>query len=135
MIDPRPSADIAMHVGVSQGFVRKVIQEHNRLGVAAFSTPGKGGRRNYYLSWLEEKQLIDSFKETARRGQIATADEIKIAYEKLSGFQVHKTTIYRLLERHQWRKIVPNQIIPKKSHLPLRILKKICLRYRTNQSD
>lgn len=114
MIDPGSSADIAMHVGVSQGFVRKVIQEYNRLGVAAFSTPGKGGRRNCYLSWLEEKQLIDSFKETARRGQIATANEIKIAYEKLCGFQVHKTTIYRLLERHQWRKIVPRPNHPKK---------------------
>jgi len=63
MIDPRPAADIAMHVGVSKGFVRQVIQKYNRQGETALSTPGKGGRRNCYLSWSEEKQLIDSFKE------------------------------------------------------------------------
>ena len=59
-------------------------------------------------------QLIDSFKEKARRGQIATAIQIQQAYEQKCGFAVHKTTIYRLLERHQWRKIVPRPNHPKK---------------------
>jgi transposase len=113
MIDPRPAKDIAKHVGVSKGFVHKVIQEYNRQGKAALSTPGKGGRRNYYLSWSEEKQLIDKFKKKASKGQIATAKEIKLAYEQKVGFVVHKTTIYRLLERHQWRKIVPRPSHPK----------------------
>lgn len=49
--------DSTMHVGVSQGFVGKGSQEYNRLGVVEFSTAGKNGRRNCYLSWLEEKQL------------------------------------------------------------------------------
>lgn len=30
MIEPRPAADIAMHVGVSKGFMRQVIQKYNR---------------------------------------------------------------------------------------------------------
>lgn len=112
--DSRTAAEIALHVGVSKGFVRKVIQQYNRKGEAGLSTPGKGGRHNCYLSWEQEKELIDSFKEKARRGQVATAMQIKLAYEKESGFSVHKTTIYRLLERHQWRKIVPRPTHPKK---------------------
>jgi len=112
--DPRTASEIALHVGVSKGFVRKVIQQYNRQGESGFSTSGKGGRRNSYLSWEQEKQLIDSFKEKARRGQIATAIQIKQAYEQKCGFPVHKTTIYRLLERHQWRKIVPRASHPKK---------------------
>ncbi|WP_009631412.1 helix-turn-helix domain-containing protein [Synechocystis sp. PCC 7509] len=79
LADPRLSAQIARHCGVSQGFVRKVIQQYNRTGEIGLSTPGKGGRRNCYLSWDEEKQLIDGFKEKARRGQIATAIQIKLA--------------------------------------------------------
>ncbi len=114
LADPRTSADIALHLGVSQGFVRKVIQQYNRSGEIGLSSPGKGGRRNCYLSWDSEKQLIDSFKEKARRGQIATAMQIKLAYEQKCGLTVHKTTIYRLLERHQWRKIVPRSSHPKK---------------------
>jgi hypothetical protein len=79
LADPRTSADIALHLGVSQGFVRKVIQQYNRTGEIGLSSPGKGGRRNCYLSWDSEKQLIDEFKEKARRGQIATAIQIKLA--------------------------------------------------------
>ena len=75
MIDPRPAADIARHAGVSKGFVRRVIQQYNRQGEVAVSTPGKGGRRNYYLSWKQEQQLIESFKEKARIGHIATVKE------------------------------------------------------------
>ncbi len=47
------------------------------------------------------------------RGEIATVAKIKEDYEKLVGQTVHKTTIYRLLERHEWRKIVPRQSHPK----------------------
>lgn len=112
--EPRTASKIALHVGVSKGFVRKVIQQYNRQGESGLSTVGKGGRRNCYLSWDKEKQLIDTFKEKARRGQIATAIQIQQAYEQECGFTVHKTTIYRLLERHQWRKIVPRPSHPKK---------------------
>ena len=70
------------------------------------------GRHNCYLSWSEEKQLIESFKNKAVKGHIATAREIKDAYEEKVGHQVHKTTIYRLLDRHQWHKIVPRPSHP-----------------------
>ena len=111
---PRTAAEIAIHLGVSKGFVRKVIQQYNRKGEAGLSTPGKGGRHNCYLNWEQEKELIDSLKVHARRGQVATAMQIKLAYEKECGITVHKTTIYRLLERHQWRKIVPRPTHPRK---------------------
>ena len=110
---PRTAAEIALHIGVSKGFVRKVIQQYNRQGETGLSTPGKGGRHHCYLSLEQEKQLIELFKEKARRGQIATAMQIKLAYEQELGFPVHKTTIYRLLERHQWRKIIPRPSHPK----------------------
>ena len=127
LADPRTSAEIALHLGVSQGFVRKVIQQYNRQGEIGLSTPGKGGRRNCYLSWDEEKQLIDGFKQKARRGQVATAIQIKLAYELKCGFLVHKTTIYRLLERHQWRKIVPRSSHPKKDPSTIDQFKKTSL--------
>lgn len=128
MIDPRPAADIARQAGVSKGFVRRVIQQYNRQGEVAVSTPGKGGRRNCYLSWEQEQQLIESFKEKARKGHIATAKEIKLAYEQKIGHQVHKTTIYRLLERHQWHKIVPRPSHPQENPQVQEEFKKTLLR-------
>jgi hypothetical protein len=32
LAEPRTAAEIALHVGVSKGFVRKVIQQYNRQG-------------------------------------------------------------------------------------------------------
>jgi hypothetical protein len=37
---PRTAAEVALHVGVSKGFVRKVIQQYNRQGEAGLLTPG-----------------------------------------------------------------------------------------------
>jgi len=107
LVDPRSAKEIATHTGMSVASVHKVISEYNQLGATAIETPGKGGRRNYYLSLAHEKEFLASFFKKAASGQIATATEIKLAYEKLVGQTVHKTTIYRLLDRHQWRKIVP----------------------------
>jgi len=107
LVDPRPASEIAQHTGVSVGTVHKVISQYNRLGVEALTTPGKGGRRNQYLTLEQETAFVATFKEKAVKGQIATAGEIKLAYEKLIGHPVHKTTIYRLLDRHSFRKIVP----------------------------
>jgi len=70
---------------------------------------------NCYLSWSQEKQLIESFKAKAVKGHIATAKEIKLTYEEKVGKKVHKTTIYRLLERHQWHKIVPRPSHPQEN--------------------
>jgi transposase len=107
LVDPRPASAIAKQTGVSVATVHKVISQYNQLGVAALETPGKGGRYNSYLTREQEKEFLGKFFEQAAKGQIPTVTQIKIAYEQLVGHPVHKTTIYRLLDRHQWRKIVP----------------------------
>jgi len=107
LVDPRPASAIAKQAGVSVAMVHKVISQYNQIGVAALETPGKGGRYNSYLTREQEKKFLAKFFEQAAKGQIPTVTQIKIAYEQLVGHPVHKTTIYRLLERHQWRKIVP----------------------------
>lgn len=107
LVEPRPAAEIALHTGISVASVHKLISEYNRLGAEAIETPGKGGRYNYYLTLEQEQKFLALFLEKAAKGQIATAKEIKIAYEELVGHAVHKTTIYRLLDRHKWRQIVP----------------------------
>lgn len=112
LVDPRPAAEIAKHTGISVASVHKLLSQYNRWGAEAIETPGKGGRYNYYLTLEQEQEFLAKFFEKAARGQVATATEIKIAYEELVGHGVHKTTIYRLLDRHKWR-----QIVPRPSHI------------------
>lgn len=113
LVDPREAKDIARHTGVSVATVHKLISSSNRLGVTAVETPGKGGRRNEYLTIEQERELLTPFCELAQKGELTTAAHIKLAFEKSVGHEVDETTIYRLLERHQWRKVVPRPFHPK----------------------
>jgi transposase len=92
--------------------VHQVISDYNRLGAAAIETPGKGGRNNSYLSLEAEKEFISSFTEQAAVGSITTATKIKQAFEELVGKEVDKSTIYRLLQRQEWRKRMPRPSHP-----------------------
>jgi transposase len=107
LVDPRPAAEIALHVGLGVQTVHNLISQYNRLGPKVLDTPGKGGRRRAYLSFEQEVAFMEPFIKKALTGQIATASEIKQALEKRLGRPVHKTTVYRLLKRHGWRKITP----------------------------
>ena len=68
LVDPREAKDIARHTGVSVATVHKLISSYNRLGVAAVETPGKGGRRNEYMTWEEERELLRPFLSWQKRG-------------------------------------------------------------------
>lgn len=112
LIDPRPATAIALHLGGSSAFVHKIISLYKRLGPAALDTPGPGGRRHPYLTPEEERQFIAPFLQRAATGEMATIRAIKDAFEAHVHQAVHKTTIYRLLDRHGWRKLVPRATHP-----------------------
>jgi transposase len=63
----------------------------------------------------EERDFLQPFFDRAAKGEIATAAQIKQEFEQRIGQEVHKTTIYRLLDRHQWRKLVPRPYNPKEN--------------------
>ena len=92
---------------------KRLISTYNRLGVAAVETPGKGGRRHQYLTRQEEEQFLTPFFARAEAGEIATVREIWQAFEARVGEKVDDSTIYRLLDRHGWRKLMPRPRHPK----------------------
>ena len=107
LVDPQPAEDIALHCGVAKDTVHKLISRYNRFGIAAIETPGKGGRKRAYLTLDQEKQFLEPFFERAKAGEIATCAEIHAAYEARVEAHVDESTIYRVLARHGWRKVIP----------------------------
>lgn len=85
LVEPRAAAEIAKHSGTTVAMVHQVISTSNRLGVAAVETPGKGGRRHQALTWEEEQAFLAPFFSRAEKGEIATAEEIKRAFEARIG--------------------------------------------------
>ena len=115
LVDPREASEIAKHTGTTAAMVHRVVASYNRVGVSAVETPGKGGRRRQSMTWEEEQAFFAPFISQAERGEIATAGEIKRAFEAQVGHEVHKSTISRLLKRHGWRKLMPRPVHPKAS--------------------
>ena len=76
LVGPRPAGEIAKHTGLAEQSVHNLISRYNRLGPEAVEGPGKGGRRRSYLSLEEETMFLESFRQAALTGQIATVAEI-----------------------------------------------------------
>jgi transposase len=137
LVAPRKAEEIALHTGVSTTTVHRVIATYNRQGPAALETPGRGGRRHQYLTLPEEKEFLAPFFAQAENGEIAIVAQIQRAYEARVEHEVDESTIYRLLNRHGWRKLMPRSRHPQADPQEQERLKKTLKRRlrRSSQPD
>ncbi len=66
-----------------------------------------GGRRSGYMTIEQERQFLSQFLDQATHGGILVVSKIQQAFEALVGRKVAQSTIYRMLDRHDWRTIIP----------------------------
>lgn len=116
--------DIAKAVGWNPGYVRQVQARFLREGETSLKIVGRGGRYHENLSIEQEEKLLEPFLPGAQRGQVLVVSDIKAAYEARIGRKVPKSTVYRMLERHGWRKIAPRPHHPKTDPLAQEAFKK-----------
>jgi len=106
------SKQIADIADCSEALVRKVISDYGREGIASvLRGPQGGNHRN--LSYAEEEALLAPFLTEAEKGQLLIVTDIHKAYEKAVGHPVPPSTVYRMLDRHNWRKVMPRPRHPK----------------------
>jgi|SRR5208337_252545 transposase len=108
------SADqVAIAIGWHPNSVRKLQARYFKEGEAALKRGGKGGRYFQNLTLEEERQLLQEFLAQYERGGILEVSRVKAAYEQALDRKVPKSTVYRMLARHGWRKVVPRPRHPK----------------------
>jgi transposase len=107
------ASQIAQLLGWSTATVHVLHSRWAREGDSVFELRGRGGRRHQYLSVEREQELLAPFVERAQAGGMLNVSEILQAYEKCTGVRVAPSTVYRLLDRHGWRKVVPRPRHPK----------------------
>lgn len=113
LVAPRKAEEIALHTGVSATTVHRVIARYNRLGPAAIEQSAKGGRHHESLTFEQEQAFLQPFFARAERGEIATVEQMQQAFEAQVQHGVHRNSIYRLLHRQGWRKLVARSRHPK----------------------
>lgn len=99
--------DVAEAVGLSASSVYRRKAEYLAEGERTLSTDGWGGRRLGVLSAEEEAQFVAHFEQAARKGQLVTAAAMLAELERRCGETPHPSTLYRILARHGWRKVIP----------------------------
>ena len=111
------AAEIAQLMGWSTAKVHVMHSRWAKEGEAIFDVRARGGRHHQYLTpeqeQEQEQELLAPFVQRARAGGMLTVSEVQQAYREHSGKDVARSTIYRLLERHGWRKVVPRPRHPK----------------------
>src|SRR6266487_140752 len=87
---------------------------YDRGGLKALKSKPSGGRQRENMSLAEERALLARFAKAAGAGEMLNIHDLKAAYEKAIGHETSNSTVYNLLARHGWRKLMPRPFHPKR---------------------
>ena len=103
---------IAEAMGVSLSTVDRAHMTYDHGGIKALKPRPSGGRKRETMTLEEEKALLARFAKAAGAGEMLNIYDLKATYEKAIGHETSKSTIYNLLARHGWRKLMPRPFHP-----------------------
>jgi len=110
----KSAQEIAEITGYNEWYVWKLIKKYKTKGIDSI-TENNYKANNRKLAEEVEKEFLAPFKARAEKGEIVTVNEMRIAYDEKTGNKSSIPTIYMLLHRHNWRKVMPRSKNPKKA--------------------
>ena len=106
--------ETAALLGVGRSSVPRLQARFRQRSVAGKVVPRNwGGRRRAHLTWKEEEKFLAPWEEQAREGRMLVVSSLRAAFAQKIGRPVAATVVYRMLERHGWRKVAPDTRHPK----------------------
>jgi transposase len=103
---------IAEVMGVSLSTVNRAHMAYDHGGLRGLEPRPSGGRIRENMTLAEEKALLGGFAKAAGAGEMLNIHDLKAAYEKAIGHPTSNSTVYNLLDRHNWRKLMPRPFHP-----------------------
>ena len=100
----------------------------DRGGLAALEPKRSGGRIRENMTLGEERALLARFAKAAGAGEMVNIHDLKAAYEQAIGHPTSNSTVYNLLARHGWRKLMPRPFHPKRDLAAQSAFKKTAFR-------
>ena len=105
---------IAEAMGVSLSTVNRAHMAYDGGGLQALKSKPSGGRKRENMTLAEERVLLARFAKAAGAGEMSNIHDLKAAYERDIGHATSNSTVYNLLARHGWRKLMPRPFHPKR---------------------
>jgi transposase len=103
---------IAGAMGVSLSTVNRAHMAYDQGGIKALRPKPCGGRKRENMTIAQEKALLARFANAAGAGEMLNIHDLKLAYERAIGHKTSSSTVYDLLGRHGWRKLMPRPFHP-----------------------
>jgi Transposase and inactivated derivatives len=104
--------EIGEKLGYHRKRVSQLCAEYTRAGLEEYARNKFGGNHRA-LTNEEEAEILEEFSQKAERGEVVTVREIKMALDKKRGKDTGNAYAYRVLARHDWRKVMPRSRHPK----------------------
>jgi transposase len=105
---------IAEAMGVSVSTVNRAQMAYDQGDLEALRPKPCGGRERENMTIAQEKALLARFAKAAGAGEMLNIHDFKLAYEQAIGHGTSNSTVYDLLARHGWRKLMPRPFHPRK---------------------
>jgi transposase len=101
-------------IGVGRATVARLQSRFRRRKGNAQPIPRRwGGRRRALMKAEEEQAFLAAWKAKAEQGQLVVVTPLQVALEEKLGRRIKPSVVYRLLDRHHWRKVAPDTRHPK----------------------
>lgn len=103
----------AQAIGLSKGWTCRLRNQF--IAGDAVGDRGKsvrGGRHREHFTPEREAELLKPFLESASIGGILVVSQIKPQLEVALGREMALSSVYKLLHRHNWRKLAPDKRHP-----------------------
>ncbi len=110
----KKAKEISEITGYHPAYISQLMAKYRDGGIEAITRNHHGGNRRN-MSFAEEAELLEPFRQRTSQGQRIKVSEIKAVYEKTVGHAIGGSQIYYVLRRHGWRKVMPRSKHPKKA--------------------
>lgn len=106
--------EIGEKLDVNPKLVSRWVSAYVKDGIESL-LPKERPANHKNMSYEEEEEFLSQYLIAAEKGQIIVVNEIKTAYVERVGHSIGNNQIYRVLNRHGWRKVMPRSRHPKKA--------------------
>ena len=112
----KKNEEVSGLTGFHPDMVGRYCKEYLEGGLDSLLSDGRKGGNHRNASDAEEREFMAQYEEAANDGQIVSIEEIAAAYDERFG-KTHKSksTVYYLLHKMGWRKVMPRSRHPNKA--------------------
>jgi transposase len=111
-MEGKSGKEVAALSGADRTTIWRICDSYKQHGLAGVPYRYKGGNRRK-LTVKKESEILQALSEQAEGGQFVRSYELQAEFEKRANKQYDSSTFSRLLQRHNWRKVVPRGRHPK----------------------